>query len=153
MFQPVIHASFLFELKAIREVCKKIDEKYQKLTVDIIKEKNINRDDRIKEIKELAKQRNEARQYQLKLQGTFYDFKLMESFLEGAPQSILQLVIIFQDKHLYELEWFSIFNIGLSFISFTKTACEVFNQHPTQVNHIGYNFNFSLYILMVIFIN
>ena len=121
-----------------------MDENYQNLTVEIIKinTENINPDDRIEDINELAQKRKEAKQYQLKLQGTFYDFKLMESFLEGAPQSILQLVIIFQEKKLYQLEWFSIFNIGLSFISFTKTACEVFNQHPTQVNFIGYNFNF-----------
>ena len=76
-----------------------------------------------------------AKTYQSEIMGIYYNFKLLESFLEGAPQSILQLVIIFQTKSDFDEKvdpstWFS---IAVSFVSFTLTAAGIYTQHPTEV--------------------
>ena len=94
----------------------------------------------MKEIKEMSQKYNLAKIYQSEIMGTYYNFKLLESFLEGAPQSMLQLVIIFQTKSCQDTDSFdekidpsTWFSIAVSFVSFTLTAAGIYTQHPTEV--------------------
>ena len=147
MVQSLIHACFFFEQKAIGDVIKGIDDSYQKLTEIVItefknahrknneggEEINFKKDVYINQIKELARKRQEAKNHELKIHGDIYDFKIMESFLEGAPQSVLQLVIILQNYELSNVDLFTWINIFISFASFSKTAAGIYSYHPTQV--------------------
>ena len=148
MMQTFIHSGFLCELNIVRDFIKKIDETFQDLTKSTIKnfkdtcgkneasdEINFDRNVYITEIKEMAQKKKDAKNYQLEVQGTFYNFKIMESFLEGAPQSVLQFVIILQSEDLSDVNFleFRWINIFISFITFSKTATEIFLQHPTKV--------------------
>ena len=85
------------------------------------------------DIKEILKNYKEAKEYQDKVRGEFHDFKIMESFLEGAPQSILQLTIILQEQTLKQVEISTWISIGMSFFTFSLGATGIFTEGPTQV--------------------
>ena len=75
----------------------------------------------------------EAKDYQNRIRGEFHDFKIMESFLEGAPQSILQLTIILQEQTLKQVEISTWISIGMSFFTFSLGAAGIYTECPTKV--------------------
>ena len=62
--------------------------------------------------------------------GQFMDLKLYEAFLEGGPQSIVQLMIVMQGGLT---SYFQIFTIVTSLLSFTLAATEIYLRYPTKV--------------------
>ena len=90
----------------------------------------------IKDIKDILKEYKEAKDYQNQIRGEFYDFKIMESFLEGAPQSILQITIILQEKTLNLVGWDTWVSIGLSFFNFSLGAAGIYSERPTKVQNL-----------------
>ena len=87
----------------------------------------------MEEIKCILKNYKEAKDHQNEIKGEFHDFKIMESFLEGAPQSILQLMIILQQETLIQVGWDTWLSIGVSFLNFTYGAAGIYCERPTKV--------------------
>ena len=58
------------------------------------------------------------------------DLKLYEAFLEGGPQSIVQLMIVMQGGLI---NYFQIVTIITSLLSFTLAATEIYLRYPTKV--------------------
>ena len=88
------------------------------------------------DIKGILKNYKEAKEYQNKVRGEFHDFKIMESFLEGAPQSILQITIILQEEKLNLVGWDTWLSIGLSFFTLSLGAAGIYSQYPTKVQKL-----------------
>ena len=94
----------------------------------------MDKDKCMNDIKEILKNYKEAKEYQDKVRGEFHDFKIMESFLEGAPQSILQLTIILQEQTLKQVEISTWISIGMSFFTFSLGAAGIYTECPTKVH-------------------
>ena len=105
--------------------------------------KDIKRAETMEEIKTLVNEYKKAKDYQNEVNGDFHDFRIMEAFLEGAPQTILQLTIVFQEERIGELNhesWLTLFlsiwswiSIIISFLTFSLGAVGIFTEGPTQV--------------------
>ena len=87
----------------------------------------------LEQIKYLVEKNVEARKQIRKVMGEICNFKIMETFLEGAPQSILQLYIVIQTKDIKEVELLTWLTITISILSFTLTSVEMYLEHPTEV--------------------
>ena len=83
------------------------------------------------EVKRIAKMANDANIYIEELQGTFFDMKIYEAFLEGAPPSILQLYIILTSCEIKPFQWFTLIT---SFLAFTYASSEIFLKCPTKAS-------------------
>ena len=109
----------------------------------ILGNKDIKKAEIMENIKALVNEYKKARDYQNEVNGDFHDFRIMEAFLEGAPQTILQLTIVFQEEQIGELNhesWLTLFlsvwswiSIIISFLTFSLGAAGIFTEGPTQV--------------------
>ena len=109
----------------------------------ILGNKDIKKAEIMENIKALVNEYKKARDYQNEVNGDFHDFRIMEVFLEGAPQTILQLTIVFQEEQIGELNhesWLTLFlsvwswiSIIISFLTFSLGAAGIFTEGPTQV--------------------
>ena len=97
---------------------------------------NADKEKYLKDIRDILKEYKEAKDYQNHIRGEFHDFKIMESFLEGAPQSILQITIILQEETLKQVGWDTWFSIGLSFFTFSLGAAGIYSERPTKVQNL-----------------
>ena len=88
----------------------------------------------IDKIRVFAEMNYKAKKYQKQIMGDYFNFKKIETFLEGVPQSILQLEIALQDHKIEDVNWFTWLTISTSIISFTFTTADIFLQHPTKVD-------------------
>ena len=77
-----------------------------------------------------AKTHDNIIRQQLHLEGQFLNFKLHESFLEGGPQSVLQIITVFKNGFTSGLQLLTILT---SFLSFTWTSTEMYLTSPTKV--------------------
>ena len=78
----------------------------------------------------IAKKVEKIKIHRTYLIGQFMDLKLYEAFLEGGPQSIVQLMIVMQGGLT---SYFQIFTIATSLLSFTLAASEIYLRYPTKV--------------------
>ena len=78
----------------------------------------------------IAKKVEKIKIHRTYLIGQFMDLKLYEAFLEGGPQSIVQLMIVMQGGLT---SYFQIFTIATSLLSFTLAATEIYLRYPTKV--------------------
>ena len=78
----------------------------------------------------IAKKVEKIKTHRTYLIGQFMDLKLYEAFLEGGPQSIVQLMIVMQGGLT---SYFQIFTIATSLLSFTLAATEIYLRYPTKV--------------------
>ena len=109
----------------------------------ILGNKDTEKADIMENIKALVYEYKKAKDYQNEVNGDFHDFRIMEAFLEGAPQTILQLTIVFQEEQIGELNhesWLTLFlsvwswiSIIISFLTFSLGAAGIFTEGPTQV--------------------
>ena len=105
--------------------------------------KDIKTTETIEKVKALVNQYKKAKDYENEINGDFHHFRIMEAFLEGAPQTILQLTIVFQEEQIGELNhesWLTLFlsiwswiSIIISFLTFSLGAAGIFTEGPTQV--------------------
>ena len=109
----------------------------------ILGNKDNEKAETMEKIKALVNEYKKAKDYQNEVNGDFHDFRIMEAFLEGAPQTILQLTIVFQEEQIGELNhesWLTLFlsiwswiSIIISFLTFSLGAAGIFTEGPTQV--------------------
>ena len=59
------------------------------------------------------------------------EYRIFEAFLEGAPQSILQLYIILSSCSIQDFQWLTLVS---SFMAFTYASSEIYLKCPTKVN-------------------
>ena len=78
----------------------------------------------------LANLNFKAREHVQRVLGDHYKSKIYETFLEGAPQSMLQLYIVLETGNITELQWATLLS---SFFSFTYSATGIFLEYPTKV--------------------
>ena len=72
-----------------------------------------------------------AREHEQRVLGDHYKSKIYETFLEGAPQSMLQLYIVLETGIITGLQWATLLS---SFFSFTYSATGIFLEYPTKVS-------------------
>ena len=88
--------------------------------------------DEQKKLETFAEINDKITRQKLLLEGQFLDHKLHESFLEGGPQSILQMTIVFKQGFNGGLQ---IFTILTSLLGFTLTSTEMYLTSPTKVSN------------------
>ena len=139
LIQTLVHSIFTIQLHCVQADKKAIEEENKGLPIKVMKELSNSEDFSEKKeenkarIQQIAKQYHNACEFEKKLMGSFQEFKIMEGFLEGAPQSVLQIVIMLREYE--DVDWFTYFTIATSFFSFSKTTAEIFLIHPSKVNH------------------
>ena len=109
-----------------QQLKKQFEEKTDQIGKDARKAKESEA-----EVKQIANMANDANVYTEELQGTFFDMKIYEAFLEGAPQSILQLYIILTSCEIKPFQWFTLIT---SFLAFTYASSEIFLKCPTKAS-------------------
>ena len=85
------------------------------------------------ESKNIAKHCDQLNQKKTKVMNDFLQMKLYEAFLEAAPQSILQIMIVFRRGFSDPMD---IFTITTSLLSLTICATDLFWKFPTQVSEV-----------------
>ena len=131
MFQPVIHLGYFFELQLIQQDIEQIDKEFQEMTKKIVAEfKTTETLQDSTQVRNLANSSHESKKKYEMVLASFYQSKIFESFLEGAPQSILQLTIVLQTGEISSIQWFA---IATSFLSVAYSSSGIFLQHPTKV--------------------
>ena len=80
------------------------------------------------------------------LQAEFLDMKLFETFLEGGPQSILQIAIIIMYG---PTDYWQYVTIATSLLSFCLSATYMYLQYPTKVILI-IDFGFDMQNILII---
>ena len=139
LIQTLIHSIFTMQLQCVLADKKAIEEENKQLPLKVIKEFSCfedfveKKEENKSRIQQLAKEYHDACEFEKKLLGLFQEFKIMEGFLEGAPQSVLQIVIMLREYE--DVDWFTYFTITTSFFCFSKTTAEIFLIHPSKVNH------------------
>ena len=139
LVQTLIHSIFTVQLHCVQADKKAIEEESKGLPIKVMKELsnaeeyNEKKEENKTKIQQLAIDYHDACEFEKKLLGLFQEFKIMEGFLEGAPQSVLQIVIMLREYE--DVDWFTYFTITTSFFCFSKTTAEIFLIHPSKVNH------------------
>ena len=80
---------------------------------------------------QIAKDCYRLNQKKTKVMNDFLQMKLYEAFLEAAPQSILQIMIVFRRGFSDPMD---VFTITTSMLSLTMCATNLFWKYPTQVH-------------------
>ena len=145
MFQTLAHAVFASELRLVKRDKENIEEDNKQLAKNLVDEaQNLYTENQISElpdasqekykadIKLFSDQYHDANDFEKEIFANVQEFKLLEAFLEGAPQSILQFVIMLKEDEISN-DPYTWFTICVSFLSFSKTTAEIFLQHPTNV--------------------
>ena len=139
LVQTLVHSIFTVQLQCVQADKTAIEKESKGLPIKVIKELsnteeyNEKKEENKTKIHQLAKDYHDACEFEKKLLGAFQEFKIMEAFLEGAPQSVLQIVIMLREFE--DVNWFTYFTIAISFFSFSKTTAEIFLIHPSKVNY------------------
>ena len=75
-----------------------------------------------------------ATEYKDDVKAEYRRFKMIETYFEAAPQSILQLFIIFTTKgfgNISIMQWVSFIT---SFLNAANTATSIYSEFPSKVN-------------------
>ena len=99
------------------------------------KNNDINLEKTRKEVQDFVDKHQRAFKYKLSIMALYKESKILETFLEGAPQSVLQLYIILQlgSDNVTVLQWFS---IATSFLAFSYGTAGIYMEYPTKVKVI-----------------
>ena len=130
IIQPLVHLAFFTELRSLDEKIQENQHYYKiwrKTTL-------LNSDNKILDRKkaiEFGKQNQEHLLAKNTLLATFLDLKLLEAFLEAAPQFAFQISVILQDGLSSSTQ---IFTIVTSALSLTWASSELYLNYPTEVN-------------------
>ena len=87
----------------------------------------------VKELETRASKYYDSTMYLGYIVGKASSFKLSETFLEGGPQSVLQLYIVIREQE-EEVTNLQIFTICTSFLGFAFGAMCTYLTHPTKVS-------------------
>ena len=135
LFQPFIHASYLFEFNYLTQDEKgniiqyanfaeeQVENHKDSLEVQLLKDK----------LKEFATINTNIKNYRSVLQGKFLKLKILEAFLEGGPQFILQITIMMQNGPSSYSQYIT---IATSLLSFSLGATAILFDFPTEVSTI-----------------
>ena len=146
LIQPFIHLSYMLEFQLLEE---KLQENYKNYIQHINKIVNGDYDTSLEKLAEdqrlniedhdknalykFAKINDDIIKQRTFLQAEFLDMKLFETFLEGGPQSILQIAIII----IYgPSDYWQYVTIATSLLSFCLSATYMYLQYPTKVRLI-----------------
>ena len=136
LFQPFIHIAYFLELIYHDLHLKMSFENHVTFSKRLISREYTGAlsDHHIpiekKMLLKIAKKVEKIKTHRTYLIGQFMDLKLYEAFLEGGPQSIVQLMIVMQGGLT---SYFQIFTIVTSLLSFTLAASEIYLRYPTKV--------------------
>ena len=129
LLQPFVNASYLFELNIINSLINKTSVEVDKLS----KHKEIKRDEldaKTKELTELAMKNKRSNSKKISVTSDFLGVMIFEAFLEAAPQSTLQIMIVLKQGFV---DYFQMLTIVTSLISLTIAAVKLFWEFPTKV--------------------
>ena len=131
--QTVISIGYFLEMQFLEQDSDKIKHEFFSLAMEVIEKfKETKQVDKSKEeeLRRLAKLAHETNMYSQKVEGEFYDMKILEAFLEGAPQTVLQLYVVLSTCNIEDIQWVTLIT---SFLAYTKTCSEIFLRCPTEV--------------------
>ena len=148
MIQPFIHLSYVLEFQLLENALQNNYNSYlwhiekftnensdydnslaqMELYCDIRTEELINCDKNA--IFKFSKINYDINKQKTFLQAEFLDMKLFETFLEGGPQSILQIAIIIMYG---PTDYWQYVTIATSLLSFCLSATYMYLQYPTKV--------------------
>ena len=133
LIQPFIHASYLFEFNYLTQ-----DEKANIMQYENFSNEQIgNHKDSLElqlskdKLEEFATINKDIKNYRLVLQGKFLKLKILEAFLEGGPQFILQMTIMMQNGPSSYSQYVT---IATSLLSFSLAATKILLNFPTEVS-------------------
>ena len=129
LLQPFVNASYLFELNIINSLINKTSVEVDKLS----KHKEIKRDEvdeKTKELTDLAMKNKRLNAKKISVTSDFLGVMIFEAFLEAAPQSTLQIMIVLKQGFV---DHFQMLTIITSLMSLTIAAVKLFWEFPTKV--------------------
>ena len=138
LIQTIIYLGFFFEFQFLHQEIYEITKKFQKVSREINEEfqregQKFSKETKIQKLKEIryyAKKAHDAKTYQNQVKADFYDLKIYETYLEGAPQSVLQLYIILHTCSIEPFQWGTLIT---SFMAFSYASAEIYLTYPTKV--------------------
>ena len=138
LLQPFIHTTYFLEFIFLEEDLQKNFEGFtQFCDKDIMIEiltyyGHVHKINYLKkELMVYAEMNKKIVKQKAYLKGQFLDLKLYEAFLEGGPQSILQIAIIMQCG---PSSYWQYLTISTSLLSFSFTATKMLLEYPTKVS-------------------
>ena len=134
LIQPFIHTTYFVELMLLDQDFKENINAYNGFAEMFNESYSIfSKCQAKKDLIYFAETNEKIIKQKIFLRGQFLDHKMYEAFLEGGPQSILQLTILMQ-KGLSS-PW-QLFTIVTSFLTFCLCATEMLQNYPTRVSII-----------------
>ena len=134
IMQTIISVGYFLELQFLEQDAEQIKSDFfvltQKVKAKFQESEEVDKSEE-EEIRKLAKQAYETKMYTEQVEGIFYDMKILEAFLEGAPQTVLQLYIVLTTCNIENFQWVTLIT---SFMAYTKNCCEIFLRCPTEVS-------------------
>ena len=127
IFQPVIHLSYLAELKQSKEVIVRSLQTYS-LINDFDSSSDEERKKQSKMIKEAAENHHNAKNRYSQTLSDFQELRLYEVFAESAPQAAMQLSIMLQLGYLTQVQ---ILTISTSLFSVAYGSTNIYLLKPT----------------------
>ena len=129
LFQQIAYFAIFLELYEINLQDKEKRAENRKLAKDF--PESTDKKAAGEESKNIANHCDQLNQKKTKVMNDFLQMKLYEAFLEAAPQSILQIMIVFRRGFSDPMD---IFTITTSMLSLTMCATNLFWKYPTQVH-------------------
>ena len=137
-FQTWAMINYFLKLFILQKSTKSLVQEHKEFTKKVLSQSNSSnkKHEKIENVAELETRASKyyvSTMYLEYIVGKASSFKLSETFLEGGPQSVLQLYIVFKEQE-EEVTPLQIFTIFTSFLGFAFGAMCTYLTHPTKVS-------------------
>ena len=132
LVQSLVHGTFLTELWFLQKHMDRNMNEYDDYTQNLEEKSKMITDkkDQYDSLIKFARIHENIKQQILNINSKLLEFKIYESFLEGGPQSILQISIL---MHIGFYGWLQVFTVGSSMFTFTLASMNMYLHYPTKV--------------------
>ena len=150
-----ITEKFLFSLNVVCDAIEILKHEHEEFTDRVLEEQAAKGstaldkeviDNYVKELNHRAKRHKEAIDHRDAILAESNSAKLLETFLEAAPQTVLQLYIMLQTENQGDISSFAKFNMAKSFVVFflgvmskylgpTQVSCYCFSVTPLSLKN------------------